>query len=153
MTPDREALLAACLDRLDDDAPWGAYADFLHEAGDYAEEALVRERLTWPVTSEGLNLWEDDPARLVRMLPMLEDYDWRQAFGCAGEPGVELVGGPTRAAPTLTTDPSPFTRAHVALVVASRDGERDEKNWVCVGRLWDGRWFVVDAGCDYTGWG
>lgn len=157
MTGDRQALLAACLENMGDDAPWGAYADWLGENGLLAEEALVRARLTWPPVTIGPDpTWLDDdepkpPA--WRTIPLLDDYDWRQAFGFAGEPGTEAGGRPpTKAAPTLDVDTGPFARAHVAEVIAHRDGERDERNWVCVGRLWDGRWFVVDAGCDYTGW-
>jgi uncharacterized protein (TIGR02996 family) len=52
MNDTRSMLLAACLARKEDDAPWGAYADLLHDLGDSGEEALVRTRLTWPPVAD-----------------------------------------------------------------------------------------------------
>jgi hypothetical protein len=43
--------------------------------------------------------------------------------------------------------------ADVIRIVAADLGERDEKNWLIVGELKDGRFFSITAGCDYTGWG
>lgn len=51
-----------------------------------------------------------------------DSYDWRMAFQCCGP----AEGG--------------------------EDGENDGEEWLCVGRLKDGRWFILSAGCDYTGW-
>ena len=49
--------------------------------------------------------------------------------------------------------PRPFGRSDVAFVAAVAEGQNDGPNWVCVGKLLRGEWFVVAAGCDYTGWG
>ena len=50
-------------------------------------------------------------------------------------------------------EPQPtFTRADVKRIIAVVDGESDGPDWVCVGKLQDGRFFVASGGCDYTGW-
>lgn len=46
----------------------------------------------------------------------------------------------------------PFGAGDVAEVLGSVEGENDESDWIMVGRLKDGRFFKVKAGCDYTGW-
>jgi hypothetical protein len=87
------------------------------------------------------------------MLLELDNYDWHYAFAYAGEPGGD---GSANISPTCTnpTCPrTPFTREDVAEIFGLREGERDERNWELVGRLHDGRYFRLSAGCDYTGWG
>lgn len=91
------------------------------------------------------------------MLKALEDPDWREAFGYAGEPDTCATsyqhGVDIRAAlPTSTVSLAPFTREDVADIVAMSEGENDGPPWVIYGRLHDGRWFYLEAGCDYTGW-
>lgn len=61
---------------------------------------------------------------------MKADYDWREAFGYA----------------------SGFTMDDVAEVLAASEGENDGPDWKMAGRLTDGRFFILRAGCDYTGW-
>lgn len=77
-----------------------------------------------------------------------DDYDWEEVFKqdytCPKK--VEAV-----IFSEVPTDP--FTREDVSEVIASVDGERDRDNWVMVGKLKDGRFFSISAGCDYTGWG
>lgn len=63
-------------------------------------------------------------------LDMLANYDWPQAFGYAKD----------------------FTIEDVAEIIDYRDGENDEANWIMYGKLKDGRYFTLSAGCDYTGW-
>ena len=60
---------------------------------------------------------------------MLADYDWQAAFEYAS-----------------------FKIEDVAEIHGSDDGENDGDEWVMWGRLRDGRWFYLHAGCDYTGW-
>jgi hypothetical protein len=85
------------------------------------------------------------------MLQALDDYDWKEAFGYAGEPGtcgeaaIEPVPGAACAA-------TPFARDDVAEIFALIEGENDEKEWIGVLRLNDGRFACLAAGCDYTGW-
>jgi len=45
-----------------------------------------------------------------------------------------------------------FTQADVAELLGADEGENDGANWVVYGRLKDGRYFFISAGCDYTGW-
>lgn len=63
-------------------------------------------------------------------LKMLDDYDWREAFCYAKGFGTE----------------------DVVEIIDFRGGENDEANWIMYGRLKDGRYFGLSAGCDYTGW-
>lgn len=85
-------------------------------------------------------------------VPEIAGYDWREAFSYAGEPG---CGSPNvgRAKPTDTVSTDPFRRCDVVAVVAKDEGNNDGPDWLCMGRLLDGRWFALKAGCDYTGWG
>jgi hypothetical protein len=45
-----------------------------------------------------------------------------------------------------------FTIDDVIEIVCEVDGENDGESWVMVGRLKTKQYFVIDAGCDYTGW-
>lgn len=84
----------------------------------------------------------------------IDDSDWREAFGYAGEPdtngsaNIERTISPEDAEVSL----APFTRADVALITAQSEGENDEQSWLIYGQLTDGRWFHIEAWCDYTGW-
>lgn len=85
------------------------------------------------------------------MLKQLDDDDWKEAFGYAGEPGT--CGSPDiRATPISNVSVAPFTREDVAEIFAMEEGENDGPSWVIAGRLNDGRYFYLEAGCDYTGW-
>lgn len=88
------------------------------------------------------------------MTKILDDYSWKEAFGFAGkEPDVYNNEKPERALPNdsdLSVDS--FDRLDVKRIIALDEGENDEKNWLIVGELNDGRFFAISAGCDYTGW-
>lgn len=58
-----------------------------------------------------------------------DDYDWKKAFSFAS-----------------------FQPKDVKRVIAHDEGENDGPDWLAIGELNDGRWFVLSAGCDYTGW-
>lgn len=45
-----------------------------------------------------------------------------------------------------------FKPEDVVYIVKAIEGENDGADWEMVGRLKDGRWFYIHAGCDYTGW-
>jgi hypothetical protein len=60
---------------------------------------------------------------------MRENYDWREAFRYAS-----------------------FEFDDVASIIATDEGENDGRNWLAVGTLKDGQFFILSAGCDYTGW-
>jgi hypothetical protein len=68
-------------------------------------------------------------ARKRELKPYLDNYDWRQAFDHAG------------ASPD-----------DIAEVLSSDEGENDEADWLMIGKGIDGRYFVLEAGCDYSGW-
>lgn len=86
--------------------------------------------------------------------PELDDYDWKEAFSYAGEPGGCKDSPPSlnAAIPTSGVALTPFSRWDVERIIAKSEGENDGPNWLCCGELRDGRFFALDAGCDYTGW-
>lgn len=91
------------------------------------------------------------------MDPRLDDYDWEAAFAEPNEEYGGIAGGrgsPNQLKPTLgyTGSVEPITRADVAEVIALSVGEHDERDWLCACRTTDGRFVLVRAGCDYTGW-
>ena len=97
------------------------------------------------------------------MLPELEEYDWEEAFGFAGEPDTCAINyqegiNVQPALPSLSVqnpggyDLTPFTREDVVEISGISEGENDGRDWVIYGKLKDGRWFLLVAGCDYTGW-
>ncbi|HYE07683.1 MAG TPA: hypothetical protein VEL07_19345 [Planctomycetota bacterium] len=90
------------------------------------------------------------------MLKELDNYDWKEAFGYAGEPdtcATAYQDGPKVSGVLgYTGSIALFTRADVAEIAGMVDGENDEAPWIIYGRLNDGRWFFLEAGCDYTGW-
>jgi hypothetical protein len=74
----------------------------------------------------------------------LNDYDWKEVFEYAKPSAVITDEGEISTAP--------FTREDVQQVIAKSDGEHDERDWVAVLKLRDGRYASISAGCDYTGW-
>ena len=60
---------------------------------------------------------------------MKSEYNWQEAFRYAS-----------------------FEFDDVASIIATDEGENDGRNWLAVGTLKDGQFFVLSAGCDYTGW-
>ena len=89
------------------------------------------------------------------MLQELNTYDWASAFEYAGEQGEYCTHGEPNlrsAHPTGEVALTPFGREDVVEIRHIEEGENDGPDWVCVGRLSDGRWFALVAGCDYTGW-
>lgn len=115
----------------DDDFPRKVYADWLDEHGR-----------------------EDEACRVRGVVPdVLTGYAWTEAFGYAGEPGTNAEEAKVKPAiPGDGISLKPFARCHVRRVIAHSEGENDERSWLCVGQLHDGRFFALKAGCDYTGW-
>jgi hypothetical protein len=88
------------------------------------------------------------------MLDRLNDYNWKEAFGAAGkEQGTELNEMPVVVQFAEPVSTEPFDREDVVEIIAISDGENDGENWLGVFKLKDGRYAMIDAGCDYTGWG
>ncbi len=75
-----------------------------------------------------------------------EDADWQAAFEVAARDGMRGVLGYTGSVVV-------FALADVAEVLASSDGENDGASWIAALRLNDGRFALLSAWCDYTGWG
>lgn len=73
------------------------------------------------------------------------DYNWQCAFH-------EAVYGCYSYDAADSNDPATNPIMGVTEVIASSEGERDERSWIAVVKMMDGRYAVVDAGCDYTGW-
>jgi hypothetical protein len=85
------------------------------------------------------------------MLKELEDSDWMEAF-C--DPGASNSGfnAPEPAMPKQKISLASFCRNDVVEISGMCEGVPDEESWIIYGRLVDGRWFYLEAGCDYTGW-
>lgn len=79
------------------------------------------------------------------MIELLKDYDWQEVF---------KYGYPDAAVPLDTEIPlTPFSAEDVDEIYNNIVGYNDGDDWVMYGKLKDGRYFVIRAGCDYTGWG
>lgn len=77
---------------------------------------------------------------------MLDNGDWYEAFRYAD--GSNTIPAPPHSDISLEG----FTDKDVVLIKHIQEGEPEEKPWKCIGQLKDGRWFYLEAGCDYTGW-
>lgn len=64
----------------------------------------------------------------MQLSAMLNDYNWQEAFNYGPNP------------------------EDVAEIIATDEGYNDGDRWLAVGRMKDGRYFFLSAGCDYTGW-
>lgn len=85
------------------------------------------------------------------MLKELDNYDWQEAFGYAGEQGCQGYAEPQPVA-NFKGDTSTFARKDVKTIVAMDEGCNDEESWLGVFELKDGRFAYLEAWCDYTGW-
>jgi len=70
-----------------------------------------------------------------------DSYDWQEAFAYTSS---------IRTA--FQCEGTPFGIDAVSEVDRHCLGENDGDSWMMVGTLTDGRWFFLDAWCDYTGW-
>jgi hypothetical protein len=88
---------------------------------------------------------------------MKGDYDWKEAFAYASDGPlseddfVNGAGSPTPI-PGESCHTTPFSMEDIAVLFGAVVGEHDAADWLAVGRLKDGRFFSLHAGCDYTGW-
>jgi hypothetical protein len=88
------------------------------------------------------------------MLQQLDSWDWEEVFGFSnGGQGTFNSNIPTAICGSESAiDTTPFGREDVAEIIGMSEGENDGDNWLIAGRLNDGRFFMIEAGCDYTGW-
>jgi len=75
----------------------------------------------------------------------LSGYDWEEVFKYGANPEI--------ACPGMTVDQSSFTLDDVARCYGHVQGDNDGPTCTAYGKLKDGRYFFISAGCDYTGWG
>jgi len=80
----------------------------------------------------------------------IDDYDWQQIFE-GSDNDAPYTRGPTHVRTKKIVDVH-YTRADVVRVIATSDGEADEREWVGLFEMRDGKFVSVRAGCDYTGW-
>lgn len=76
-----------------------------------------------------------------------QDYDWRSAFEYADARHIEP------SLPGMDVALNGFGIEDIQEVFFADPGEREGPDWVIAGKLKDGRYFGLRAGCDYTGWG
>jgi len=89
------------------------------------------------------------------MLTELNNYDWEAAFG---EGPADI--GRMKVIRRYTIDYSgaakgklkSIRRDDVSKIFHMQDGENDEKDWIGIFELKDGRFISVESFCDYTGW-
>ena len=83
---------------------------------------------------------------------MRGDDDWKEAWAYGGARAYhDGPGSPTRCEGASCSE-EPVSASDIVKVIAASEGENDERDWVAVVKLKDGRYAFVEAGCDYTGW-
>lgn len=147
-------LALRCLDRNEFPFASPILADALEDAGyDYCP--LLNTLRKPPEGGVPDRYWEGwgKLQELVMVTP-LNDGNWDSVFAYAGEPNAGDGSASINPAPPfakISTDP--FSRWDVEKVFGYADGDNDGPNWLMYGKLRDGRFFFITAGCDYTGWG
>jgi len=95
------------------------------------------------------------------MLERISDYDWKEAFGYAGDPGRDENNPntygtcecePVERVPGSQVSLERCLREDVEAIIAIEDGENDGPEWLGLFKMKDGRYLALEAGCDYTGW-
>lgn len=79
----------------------------------------------------------------MKIEDMREDYDWQQVFRYTDNPSNPLTREIIHQA---------YQIDDIAEILATVDGENDGPDWVGAFLMKDGRYLLVRAGCDYTGW-
>lgn len=122
-------------------------ADALEDAG-YSRGNFLAE-----LRDGELPKWDSELKGVLAPV-QLRGGDWQSVFAYAGEPDAGDGSASVGAVPPGSDVPTkPFSRWDVAEVLGTSEGENDRQNWLVYGRLKDGRYFFITAGCDYTGWG
>lgn len=133
-----------------------ALADALEKSGwgDHKKlEALRNCAMRYTPYRYEIPIFDPEDIEIACGIPdCLRGYDWSEAFAYAGGGGYGNHNVSAALPGDTSVSVAPFGRRDVAEVLALSEGENDGANWLCVGRLKDGRWFALDAGCDYTGW-
>lgn len=82
----------------------------------------------------------------MQIVDLKDGGDWYEALLCAARDGTRGVIGYNWSTVMFDVD-------DIAEVLASADGENDGASWIAALRLHDGRFALMSAWCDYTGWG
>lgn len=90
--------------------------------------------------------------------PFDEDQwgDWLSAMNSARHGSYTYGDGrvlPANRAEGSTCSDAAFDVDDIIETIGYAEGENDGDDWVWIGRLTDGRYAGLTAGCDYTGWG
>jgi hypothetical protein len=72
-------------------------------------------------------------------------FDWESVFNYGVNP--ETIPGDTK------THQGRINPKDIVIIFHSYEGVNDQEDWIAIGKLLDGRFFCIRAGCDYTGWG
>lgn len=72
---------------------------------------------------------------------MKQSFDWQEAFNVS----------PTYNTMSEASD-TEIALDDVSVIFASVEGDNDGPDWLAIGKVTDGRYFVIEAGCCYTGW-
>lgn len=72
-----------------------------------------------------------------------EDYNWSEAWSIANF---------SKARNDSNVSTEVFEINDIEVIISSDEGCNDGDNWIMIGKVKDGRFFFLSAGCDYTGW-
>jgi hypothetical protein len=93
---------------------------------------------------------------MITLEEMRDDCDWQAVFEFASGGSNHTDGNASGSSPSACVGDmvscEPFNEHDVATIIGCSEGEQDESEWLIAGQLVDGRWFFIEAGCDYTGW-
>jgi len=78
------------------------------------------------------------------MLEQLNNHEWKCVFEFIEDYNIHPVFGSEKI--NLST----FDREAVVEIIGMDKGVPDEKCWILVGKLIDGRWFLICTWCDYS---
>lgn len=80
------------------------------------------------------------------MIESLNNFDWEEAFKYASNPSAIFFSD-------TKVNTTGYDREDVEEVLGLSEGENDGDGWVGAFKLKDGRFAMLEAWCDYTGWG
>jgi len=79
---------------------------------------------------------------------MMADYDWRNVFQYVRTESANIES----ALPVGDYNLTQFGLEDVKEIFDQDPGQKEGPSWICYGKLKDGRFFYLEAGCYYTGW-
>jgi len=83
------------------------------------------------------------------------DYDWTEAL-CVAQTGEDScnwgIGWDEDTEALKGQFPNYVSESDVKWIHSADAGQNDDESWIGLFELYDGRFMVLDAWCDYTGW-